>query len=90
MRGVSNEMIIYSENEWIKMALKLIFETMFKYGIVPPNSNTAIIKPLIKDQTNWMSSIKINLIRLAFLEVQTESLKKITNPYLIKPYNLKN
>ena len=39
------------------MALKLVFETMFKYGIVPPNSNTAIIKPLIKDQTKSYSDL---------------------------------
>ena len=39
------------------MALKLVFETMFKYGIVQPNSNTAIIKPLIKDQTKSYSDL---------------------------------
>ena len=47
--GASNEMFKYCTNYNVIKAVRLLIETTFRLGTVPENSNSSIIKPLLKD-----------------------------------------
>jgi hypothetical protein len=76
IHGVTNEMLKYAAVTELIYIIKIQFETMINYGIVPDNFNTSILKPLIKDSTKSTSD-PLNLRPLAVSDVLSNLYEKI-------------
>lgn len=54
---VSNEMLLFCQNNIIFEAIQALLIVALKFGYIPQDANQSFIKPLVKDETKSMSDI---------------------------------
>lgn len=74
--NVSNEMVMYCENNIVLEAFRVLLQVALKFGCIPHEANRSLIKPLIKDGSKSASDIS-NIRPISVSDVFATLLEKL-------------